>query len=209
MAPVPINITQHIPYNPAAIEIIYKRPQKRIEIVEPDPSWPAAFATIEARIRAALPDNNLLYIQHVGSTSVPHLPAKSIIDVDVVVSDPALEQSYVPALEKAGFQFLLREPKWHQHRLFGCEQPYANIHVFGSSSPEVMRHRLFRDWLRDPEHQGDRELYAGVKRQAAREAREKGETVMGYNERKEPVIREILRKVYEAHGLLEGTGKDS
>lgn len=195
-------ITHHIPFNPADVQIVSKRPQKRIEIVEPDPAWPAAFAVIEARIKAALPQGNLLYIQHVGSTSVPDLPAKAVIDVDVVVVDPTAEESYVPALENAGFQFLLREPKWHEHRLFGCDEPYANIHVFAPDSPELVRHRLFRDWLRDPMHEADRELYASVKRQAAAESREAGETVMQYNERKEPVIREILRKVYEAHGLL-------
>ncbi|KAL4776461.1 grpb/dephospho-CoA kinase [Aspergillus nidulans var. acristatus] len=201
-------ITHHITYNPADVQIVSKRPQKRIEIVEPDPAWPAAFAVLEARIKAALPQGNLLYIQHVGSTSVPNLPAKAIIDLDVVVVDPTAEESYVPALENAGFQFLLREPKWHEHRLFGCDEPYANIHVFGPDSPELVRHRLFRDWLRDPMHEADRELYASVKRQAAGESRKAGETVMEYNARKEPVIREILRKVYEAHGLLGDSPKN-
>ncbi|RDW65948.1 GrpB family protein [Aspergillus mulundensis] len=200
MAPNPI--TQHTTYNPAAVETISKRPQKRIEIVEPDPKWPAAFAVIKARIEAALSQDNLLYIQHVGSTSVPNLPAKAVIDIDVVVADPTAEEMYVPALENAGFQFLLREPTWHEHRLFGCDDPYANVHVFGPDSPEVVRHRLFRDWLKDPRHEDDRELYVNIKRQAANESRKSGETVMEYNDRKEPVIREILKKVYEAHGLL-------
>ncbi|KAL4999734.1 grpb/dephospho-CoA kinase [Aspergillus recurvatus] len=195
-------ITHHIPYNPADVETVTKRPQKRIEIVEPDPAWPAAFAVIEARIKDALHQGSLLYIQHVGSTSVPNLPAKAVIDVDVVVIDPTAEETYVPALENAGFQFLFREPKWYEHRMFGCDEPYANVHVFGPDSPELVRHRLFRDWLRDPKHEADRELYANMKRQAADESRNAGETVMEYNDRKEPVIREILRKVYEAHGLL-------
>ncbi|KAL4921770.1 grpb/dephospho-CoA kinase [Aspergillus aurantiobrunneus] len=198
----PNSIIHHIPYNPADIEHISQRPQKRIEIAEPDPTWPAAFALLEARIKAALPSDNLVYIQHVGSTSVPNLPAKAVIDIDVVVPDPANEAAYVPALESVGFQFLHREPKWHEHRFFGCEEPYANVHVFGPDSPEVVRHRLFRDWLRDPKHNGDRELYVNVKRQAANESRKAGETMMEYNDRKEPAIREILKKVYEAHGLL-------
>ncbi|KAL4990659.1 grpb/dephospho-CoA kinase [Aspergillus falconensis] len=201
MAPNPI--THHISYNAADVETVSKRPQKRIEIVEPDPAWPAAFAVIERRIKAALPQGSLLYIQHVGSTSVPNLPAKAIIDVDVVVVDPTAEETYAPALENAGFQFLFREPKWYEHRMFGCAEPYANVHVFGPESPELVRHRLFRDWLRDPKHEADRELYANVKRQAADESRNAGETVLEYNDRKEPVIREILRKVYEAHGLLD------
>ncbi|KAL2839961.1 GrpB protein-domain-containing protein [Aspergillus pseudoustus] len=197
----PSSITQHTTYDPADIETVATRPKPRIEIVEPDPTWPAAFAAIEARIRAVLPQDDI-YIQHVGSTSVPGLPAKPVIDVDVVVPDPTAEEDYVPALESAGLQFLFRERKWHQHRFFHCEEPYANIHVFGSDCPEVVRHRLFRDWLRDPKNEADRELYAGVKRQAARASREAGETMMEYNDRKEPVIREILKRVFEAHGLL-------
>ncbi|KAL4782841.1 grpb/dephospho-CoA kinase [Aspergillus varians] len=207
MSPNPI--TQHLPYDPADIETVSTRPQKRIEIIEPDPTWPATFALLETRIKAALPSENILFsIQHVGSTSVPNLPAKAVIDIDVIVADPAAEESYVPALESAGFQFLHREPRWYEHRFFGCAQPYANLHVFGPGCPEAVRHRLFRDWLRDPENEGDRELYADVKRQAARESREAGESVNEYTDRKEPVIREILRKVYEAHGLL-GDTKDS
>ncbi|KAL4908266.1 hypothetical protein BDW74DRAFT_174953 [Aspergillus multicolor] len=200
MAPNPA--TQYININTANVEIISKRPQKCIEIVEPDPTWPAAFAVLEARIKAAISQDNLVYIQHVGSTSVPNLPAKAVIDIDVVVADPTAEETYVAALEKAGFQFLLREPPWYEHRLFGCDDPYANVHVFGPDSPEVVRHGLFRDWLRDPKNEVDRELYANVKRQAASESRKVGETVNEYNERKEPVIREILKKVFEAHGLL-------
>ncbi|KAL3456184.1 grpb/dephospho-CoA kinase [Aspergillus heterothallicus] len=199
-------IIQHLSYDLADIETVATRPQKRIEIVEPDPTWPAAFAVIEARIKSVLPEGEL-YIQHVGSTSVPGLPAKAVIDIDVVVPDPAAEEAYVPALESAGFVFLFRERKWHQHRFFHCEEPYANIHVFGPDCPEVVRHRLFRDWLRDPKNQGDRDLYASVKRQAAKASREAGETVMEYNNRKEPVIREILGRVFEALGLLEDRTK--
>ncbi|KAJ0424405.1 GrpB protein-domain-containing protein [Aspergillus carlsbadensis] len=200
----PSSIIHHIPYDPADAEIVATRPKKRIEIVEPDPTWPAAFARIKARIKVVLPQDGL-YIQHVGSTSVPGLPAKAVIDLDVVVPDPTAEEDYVPALESAGFQFLFRERKWHEHRFFHCEEPYANIHVFGPDSPEVVRHRLFRDWLRDPKNEGDKELYAEVKRQAAKASREADETVMEYNDRKEPVIREILKRVYKAHGLLGGS----
>ncbi|KAL4965094.1 GrpB family protein [Aspergillus stella-maris] len=210
--PLNPDIIQHIPYDPADIEVVSTRPQKRIEIVEADPTWPLKFAELEALIKAAFSkfnsSDNLLYIQHVGSTSVPNLPAKAVIDIDIVVSDPEAEQTYVPALENAGFQFLHREPKWHQHRFFGLEQPhYANLHVFGPGSPEAIRHRLFRDWLRNPNNQTDRDLYADAKRRAAGEAREREETVQGYTDRKEPVIRDILKKIYREHGLLKDLGK--
>ncbi|KAL2819417.1 grpb/dephospho-CoA kinase [Aspergillus granulosus] len=202
----PSSITQFLSYDPAGIETVATRPKKRIEIVEADPTWPDAFAVIEARIKAALSQDDL-YIQHVGSTSVPGLPAKAVIDVDVVIPDPTAEEEYVPALEGAGFQFLFRERKWYEHRFFHCDEPYANIHVFGPDCPEVVRHRLFRDWLSDPKNKGDKDLYVEMKRQAAKASQEAGETVMEYNDRKEPVIREILGRIFDAHGLLGDSTK--
>ncbi|GAP85272.1 hypothetical protein SAMD00023353_1002520 [Rosellinia necatrix] len=193
------------------VEVISTRPQKPLEIVEYNPEWPAQYAEVEARIRRALRNGDddddgdgngvVLEVTHVGSTSVPGLPAKDVIDVDLVVADPGDEASYAPALGAAGFRFLLREPAWYRHRLFYLPEPYyVNLHVFGPESPELARHRLFRDWLRG--HPDDRARYAAAKRDAARAAAAAGERVQQYNLRKEPVLREILHRVFEAHGLL-------
>ena len=81
-----------------------------ITVVEPDPSWPAAFEQVAGRIRAALGDH-AVEVEHVGSTSVPGLAAKPIIDVDVTVPDSADEAAYAPRLEQAGFRLVIREPK--------------------------------------------------------------------------------------------------
>jgi GrpB-like predicted nucleotidyltransferase (UPF0157 family) len=138
----------------------------------------------------------------VGSTSVPGLPAKPIIDIDLLVADPGREQDYVPALEAAGFTLVIREPWWYGHRaLRADEPPRSNLHVFGFDSPEPVRHRIFRDWLRG--NPDDRDRYAGIKRQAASEANARGEHVMEYNARKEQVIREIYQRAFAAAGLLE------
>ncbi len=110
------------------------------------------------------------WLEHVGSTSVAELPAKPIIDVDLIAANPADEDAYVPAMEKAGFQFLFREPAWYEHRFFGLDEPYANIHIFGPDAPEVKRHVLFRDWLRENEH--DRHKYAEIKGKPRRPARQ-------------------------------------
>ncbi|GES65225.1 GrpB domain protein [Aspergillus terreus] len=192
-------ITQHIPYDPLAIEWVATRPERPLEIVEYNPEWKPRFQDISQKIQDAL-GRHVLSVAHVGSTSVPGLPAKDVIDIDVVVADPTAEEKYVPALEAAGFQFLLREPRWHEHRLFILAEPHANIHVFGPDSPELVRHRLFRDWLLT--HEDDRNLYVDAKRRAAAESHREGEGVQQYNDRKEPVIREILRRVYLAHGLV-------
>jgi GrpB-like predicted nucleotidyltransferase (UPF0157 family) len=171
------------------LEIISTRPQIPIEIVDYDPSWPTAFASIAERIKSSL-GPKALTVNHVGSTSVPGLPAKAIIDVDLVVSDPTAEDDYVPALQAAGFQFLFREPNWYQHRFFWLAEPYANLHVFGPGAMELSRHQQFREWL--IAHPEDRELYVRAKRDAAKQSRENGESVQEYNFRKENAIEEIM-----------------
>jgi GrpB-like predicted nucleotidyltransferase (UPF0157 family) len=119
---------------------------------------------VAARIEAALSDG-VVGLEHVGSTSVPGLPAKPIVDVSLVVADPVDEAAYVPALEDAGFLLHLREPGWHQHRLLKGVDPAVNLHVFGPGCPEVERMLLFRDRLRA--HPDERERYAQAKRRLA------------------------------------------
>jgi GrpB-like predicted nucleotidyltransferase (UPF0157 family) len=79
--------------------------------------------------------------------------------------------------------------------------PLCNLHIFGFDSPEPVRHRIFRDWLRG--NPGERDRYAAAKQQAASEANAAGEHVMQYNARKQQVIREIYHRAFTAAGLLE------
>jgi GrpB-like predicted nucleotidyltransferase (UPF0157 family) len=129
-----------------------------------DPSWPARYETLAGGIRAALGDR-IMTIEHVGSTSVPGLPAKPTIDIDVVLEDTADESLYVPALEAAGYRLLLREPWWQGHRMLIPATEDVHLHVWPSTAVEPTRHRLFRDWLRT--HDDDRDLYASTKRHLA------------------------------------------
>jgi GrpB-like predicted nucleotidyltransferase (UPF0157 family) len=172
-----------------------------IRVVEYDDQWPADFARVETRIRDALGDR-VLELHHVGSTSVPGLPAKPVIDVDLVVADSADEAAYIPDLEGAGFVHTIREPWWHEHRLVKWADPVAYVHVFGPDCPEVVRHLMFHDWLM--EHPDERERYADAKRTAAAEmnARPGGGTGMDYNRHKEPVVLDMYERMFRAHGLL-------
>jgi GrpB-like predicted nucleotidyltransferase (UPF0157 family) len=133
---------------------------------------------------------------------VPGLPAKPVIDVDLVVADPADEEAYVPDLVAAGFVHTIREPWWHEHRLLKHLDPLTHVHVFGPDCPEVIRHLMFRDWLL--EHPDDRSDYAEAKRAAAAEmnARPGGGTGMDYNRHKEPVVLAIYDRMFRAHGML-------
>jgi GrpB-like predicted nucleotidyltransferase (UPF0157 family) len=193
-------MTANLAIGDTGFQRIAHRTPLAIEIVEPRSSWPADFAHIESLIRTAL-GANALSISHVGSTSVPGLPAKPVIDVDLAVPDPTAEDAYVPALEAAGFRLLSREPKWDEHRFFGLAEPYANLHVFKPDSSVLIRDRMFRDWLR--EHGEDRDRYAAVKKEAARVSRERNETVNQYSKRKTGVIQDILERAFRAAGMHE------
>lgn len=209
--------------DPELVERIAERKVKRPElaIVEPDPRWPEHFETFKSRILTAFQKQDavgqthiedgestirvdIVAVRHVGSTSVPGLPAKAVIDIDLVLSSNGLssEPFYVPRLEAAGFQFLLREPAWHEHRFFYAWEPMpCNLHVWGPGSAEVERHRIFRDWLR--EHEDDRELYARTKRGCAALSKEKGEGMREYTVAKDAVVAEILMRAFTKLGYLE------
>lgn len=175
------------------------RPGTVIEIVDADPAWSAAFDRLEARIRAAL-GPRVLQLAHVGSTAVPGLPAKPLIDVDLIVADPEAEAGWLPPLEAAGLVLRVREPWWEGHRLLRAEDPVANVHVFGPDAAEPWRHRVLRDHLRRDE--ADRDRYAAAKRAAAEAATAAGEHVEQYNARKEEVLRRIVERAFRAAGLL-------
>ena len=129
-----------------------------------DPAWQERFRREEARIRAALGEA-ALSVEHIGSTSVPGLAAKPIVDILLVVEDSADEASYVPALEGAGYVLRVREPDFDEHRMFRTPAKDVHVHVFSPGSPEIERYLLLRDHLRENEE--DRKLYARTKRELA------------------------------------------
>jgi GrpB-like predicted nucleotidyltransferase (UPF0157 family) len=104
-----------------------------ITLVEYDRVWPENFAREAKRIKAALGERAIM-VEHIGSTSMPCPVAKPIIDILLVVADSADESSYVPALEAAGYVLRIREPDWHEHRLFKGPDTNINLHVFTQGS---------------------------------------------------------------------------
>ncbi|QGA15827.1 hypothetical protein EYB26_003488 [Talaromyces marneffei] len=202
----PEDIVRNYAYDGSTLECINTRKSElKISIVEPNPAWPQRFLDTKARIETEL-GSTAVAIFHAGSTSVPGLPAKDVIDIDLVVKDLMDEDSYVEPLERLGFIFLFREPDWHQHRFFVDEgdRPDAypiNLHVFGPDCPEVERHRIFREWLSTtPE---DLLLYATVKRECAGAAEAAGESMQQYTDRKDMVVREILNRAFRNLGYIK------
>jgi GrpB-like predicted nucleotidyltransferase (UPF0157 family) len=164
-------------------------PQYReIVIADYDPVWPHWFESAAFRIREALGDK-VVQLDHVGSTSVRGLPAKPLIDINLVVADTTDEDAYVPPLEAIGYEFRVREPEWYEHRLLRGFDPPVNLHVFNPGCEEIDRMLRFRDWLRT--HPDDLDLYLRTKRELA--ARD-WEYVQDYADAKSDVIREILAR---------------
>ncbi len=174
-------------------------PEVHLVLREYDQTWPDAYGVIAQRVRDAL-GFRVLSLEHVGSTTIPGMPAKPIIDLDLIVADPDREDAYLPDLQAAGFVLRIREPWWYRHRMLRLDEPAANLHVFGCESPEPLRHRIFRDWLRL--HSEERVLYAGAKSDAMTAATSRGEDVTQYNERKSKILREIYVRAFVAAGLL-------
>jgi GrpB-like predicted nucleotidyltransferase (UPF0157 family) len=136
----------------------------KIVLVDYDPEWPRRFAGEASKIRGAL-GARALRVEHVGSTSVPGLAAKPILDILLAVADSADEATYIPDLEATGYVLRFREPEWFEHRTLKGAEPDVNLHVFSSGCLEVERMLLFRDWLRA--NDTDRELYERTKRELA------------------------------------------
>jgi GrpB-like predicted nucleotidyltransferase (UPF0157 family) len=160
----------------------------RLELREYDPQWPLSFDREAEKIRTALGDR-ALSVEHVGSTAIPGLSAKPIIDILLVVADSSKEPGYLPSLEAAGYVLRIREPDWHEHRMFKGTQPEVNLHVFSAGCPEIERMLRFRDWLRCNED--DRLLYERTKRELV--ARD-WKFTQHYADAKTAVVEEIMAR---------------
>jgi GrpB-like predicted nucleotidyltransferase (UPF0157 family) len=194
MSPTDDNAARDAELQKARIGAVVPR-NSTIELSPYDPAWPAMFESEAAKIRAALGERALA-IHHAGSTSVPGLSAKPIIDIVLEVADTTDERSYVSALEAAGYVLRIREPEWFEHRLLKGENPAVNMHVFSAGCSETRRMLAFRDWLRD--HDDDRALYQNTKTElAARVWRH----TQDYADAKSEVVGAIMGRALAGTGL--------
>jgi GrpB-like predicted nucleotidyltransferase (UPF0157 family) len=164
----------------------------RIVLADYDPAWPERYRREADRVRAALGDRALL-LEHVGSSSVPGLAAKPIVDMVLEVADSADERAWLPALEAAGYVLVIREPDWYQHRVLKGPDTEVNLHVFPRDCPEVQRMLAFRDHLRA--NRSDRELYERTKRELTERD---WKYVQNYADAKTAVVEEIVARARAA-----------
>jgi GrpB-like predicted nucleotidyltransferase (UPF0157 family) len=159
-----------------------------IHLAPYDPNWPLLFECLASRVRNALPGKVVL-LEHVGSTSIPGLSAKPVIDMVLGVVDSTDEPSYIPPLEAEGFVLRIREPGWFEHRLLRATDIRSNLHVFSAGCDEIDRMLTFRNQLRV--HDPDRWLYESSKRELAART---WKHVQNYADAKSEVIENILMR---------------
>jgi GrpB-like predicted nucleotidyltransferase (UPF0157 family) len=166
-----------------------ERAHEPIDVVPYDPRWPADFASWRLRILSVLTPRR---IDHVGSTSVPGLAAKPIIDIQVSVDDMENEAAYVPAIESVGVQLRNRDAEHRYFRPFADRPRDVHVHVCNHGSEWQRRHLLFVAYLR--EDAGARSDYATAKELAATRW---ADDRIAYTEAKNEVIRHIMGRAEE------------
>ena len=137
-----------------------------VRIVDPDPGWPARAAAELRRVEHAL-GPVAVRLEHVGSTAVPGLAAKPILDLQLSVDRLEPRERYVAALERLGYLFV-PAPESPDYHLFARppQRPRTHhLHVCRAGSDHELRHVAVRDFLRT--HPDEAERYAALKRRLA------------------------------------------
>jgi misacylated tRNA(Ala) deacylase len=147
---------------PDFVELIGGLEPRPIHIVDYSDEWPRRYAHERHRIVTALGPRALL-VEHIGSTSVPGLGAKPIVDILVVVADADDEDAFRGAFEAAGYALRVREPR---HRMFRTPERDVHVHVYGAGDEEISGYLRFRNWLR--RNPDDRRAYEALKRDLAK-----------------------------------------
>ncbi len=160
-----------------------------VEIVEHDPAWAAEFAVLEGRLRAALGDA-AVRIEHIGSTAVPGLAAKPVLDVQVSVRSLEPGDDFRAPLQALGFVYRAENPE--RTKRYFREPPgqrRVHLHVRQAGSFAEQFPLLFRDYLRV--HPDRADAYATVKRDCARRFRHDRQ---GYVEAKDAFVWQLIRQ---------------
>jgi len=171
---------------------VHLQPMRRLDgqvyLAPYDEEWPRLYEREAQRIRAALGERAIV-LEHAGSTSVPGLLAKPQIDIVLGVADSADERAYVPDLEAAGYVLRVREPDWHEHRLFEGPDTRINLHTFTVGCLEIERMLRFRDHVRADT--ADRQLYERAKHDLAQRT---WKFTQHYADAKSEVVEDIITR---------------
>jgi GrpB-like predicted nucleotidyltransferase (UPF0157 family) len=171
------------------VEVVGGQPPLTVGLHAHDPAWAETYIAHRRRILEAVGDAALA-VEHIGSTSVPGLAAKPIVDVVLVVADITAEEDHVERLVAAGYDLRVREPG---HRLVRTPARDVHVHVYEEGDPAVEAYLLLRDRLRSDA--ADRDLYERTKRELMTR---RWETMDAYADAKTAVIQGILARARAA-----------
>ena len=186
------------PFELADLDEVAKAPRRRAvprrsRSCRTTTAWPAQYAVVAARVRAALGDR-VLVLEHVGSTSVPGLAAKPVIDLTLVVADSGDEPAYVPDLEAAGFMLRVREPEWEEHRVLAPRGP-ARPTCTSARPAAASRPAPGCSATGCATHPDDRAAYGALKTELATQG---FADVMDYNNHKAALVYDLYERIFAA-----------
>jgi GrpB-like predicted nucleotidyltransferase (UPF0157 family) len=174
---------------------VRSHPAYPVEIAEHDPRWKEEFARAREEILGAI-GPQAEAVEHVGSTSVPGLAAKPIVDILVGVRRFPLAVEQIDALCALGYSYH-GESGIPGRQYFNYGWPRTrHLHAFAHRSPEFMRHVVFRDYLRA--HPVEAKEYEALKRSLAGRFREDREA---YTSGKTEFVRSMEEKAFAWAGL--------
>jgi GrpB-like predicted nucleotidyltransferase (UPF0157 family) len=187
-----------------AVELVGGPERLTVGLHEYDPAWATVFETHRRRIQDALAGARAgsepiviehIGIEHIGSTSVPGLVAKPIVDIVVAVDDITAEEDYLDPLVAAGYVLRVREPG---HRLVRTPERHVHVHVYQLGDPAIAEYLLLRDHLRADA--ADRALYESTKRALMEQS---WADMNAYSDAKTEVIVAIKERARRAAGLSD------
>jgi GrpB-like predicted nucleotidyltransferase (UPF0157 family) len=164
---------------------------RKVEVVPHDPQWRDAFEAEAKHVVAALGEN-VVAIHHIGSTAIPNIYAKPVIDLLVEVRDITEVDGQSSAMESLGYE-VMGEYGIPGRRYFRKDNQEGirthHIHAFEAGSAEVERHLAFRDYM--IAHHGDAQRYSELKKKLAEEH---PQSIDGYMDGKDSFIKEMNRR---------------
>lgn len=159
---------------------------RNIVVVPYDPQWPELFKQEAEKVRSVLGEL-LIEIHHIGSTSVPNLPAKPVIDMLPIVRDITMVDALNPQFEAIGYEAMGENgiPGRRYFRKGGIYHRSHHLHIFGEDNLiDINRHLAFRDYLRT--HPDVVAEYAALKQKLAKQF---PDDIMSYSDGKDAFIK--------------------
>ena len=171
----------------------------KVEVVPHNPQWKQEFNSESQKIQKILADN-VVIIHHIGSTAIPNIYAKPVIDFLIEVKNINLISQQTPAMEKLGYE-AMGEFGLVGRRYFRKENPSGirthHVHIYQINSPEIKRHLAFRDYMLA--HTQDAEQYSQLKQELARKY---PNDIESYMDGKDEFVKRMEKKAIQWQDLM-------